>query len=485
MKKINLMLLVIISSSLLAKSCFSSEEKSKNHQPNIIFILADDLGYGDVSFLGQIKFKTPNIDRLSRSGMVFTQYYSGSTVCAPSRSALLTGQHTGHTPIRGNKEIQPEGQHPLPHESFTIAEMLKERGYITGVFGKWGLGYPGSEGDPNNQGFDKFYGYNCQRQAHHYYPWHLWHNQEKVILSGNVGKQQNQYAPQLIHEKALGFIEANREQPFFLFYASPLPHAELLVPHDELEVFKGKFLPELHFNGVDEGADYRLGPYGSQEHSHAAFAAMINILDKQVGEIIDKIRELGLTENTLIIFTSDNGPHQEGGADPEYFNSNAYFRGFKRDLYEGGIRVPMIACWPGTIEPGSVTDHIAAFWDVMPTFAEISGAEKPENIDGISFLPTLLQQDGQRKHDYLYWEFHEKGGRIAIRQGKWKAVKYNLLKSPDAPLQLFDLCLDPGENNDISLVFPEKADELNQLMTKARTSSNIFTFNAPTFLGVD
>jgi arylsulfatase A-like enzyme len=485
MQKNNIIILAIINSAALATSCSSPAEKSETKAPNIIYILADDLGYGDVSFLGQNNFDTPNIDRLSRSGMVFTQHYSGSTVCAPSRSALLTGQHTGHTPIRGNKEIQPEGQHPMPAESFTMAEMLKESGYATGVFGKWGLGYPGSEGDPNNQGFDEFYGYNCQRLAHHYYPWHLWHNQEKIMLPGNEGKQQNEYAPAIIHDRALSFMEENRDQPFFLFYASPLPHAELLVPEEELEPFKGQFLPEIQYKGTDDGPDYRLGPYGSQENAHAAFVAMVTILDRQVGEILDKVEELGIEENTIIMFTSDNGPHQEGGADPDYFDSNGCFTGYKRDLYEGGIHVPMIASWPGTIEAGTVTDHISAFWDVMPTVADITGHSIAETIDGISFLPTLTQSGEQKKHDYLYWEFHEKGGRIAIRQGKWKAVKYNVLENPDAPVQLFDLSIDPREQNNLATVFPDKANELSQLMAQARTPSDVFTFDATTFLQID
>ncbi|MCG8699340.1 MAG: arylsulfatase [Bacteroidales bacterium] len=453
-------------------------------RPNIIYILADDLGYGDVGYNGQNKFRTPNIDKLASEGMVFTQHYSGSTVCAPSRSALLTGQHTGHTPVRGNKEVQPEGQYPIPDSVYVLTEMLKDANYTTAVFGKWGLGYPGSEGDPNNQGIDEFYGYNCQRLAHHYYPYYLWHNQKKEILEGNIGKEQNNYAPHLIHEKALEFIKQNKDSEFFMFYASPLPHAELLLPQENIDEFKGKFLPEKIYNGTDEGDEYRKGPYGSQENSHAAFAAMVTLLDKQVGEIVSVLDSLGIADNTLIIFTSDNGPHQEGGADPDYFNSNGKYRGYKRDVYEGGIHVPMIAKWPGKIKPGSSTGHISAFWDVMPTIADVLDVSIDKNIDGISFLPTLLGNDNQKQHDYLYWEFHEKGGRIAIRKGKWKGVRYNVLENPNAPIELYDLSVDPGEVINIADEHPEITKELANLMKKARTDSEVFQFKASTYLNV-
>ncbi len=461
-------------------SCQTRPKQTEVSKPNIIYILADDLGYGDVGFNGQSKFATPNIDKLAAEGIVFTQHYSGSTVCAPSRSTLLTGMHTGHTAIRGNKEVQPEGQYPLPDSTYTLAEMLQEAGYKTGVFGKWGLGYPGSEGDPNMQGFDEFYGYNCQRLAHHYYPYHLWHNQEKVILEGNKGKNQNDYAADLIHDEAMKFIDSNKDSTFFMFYASPIPHAELLLPEKYIKPFKGKFLPEKSYNGVDAGENYRQGPYGSQENSHAAFAAMVTLLDKQVGEISQKIQELGIADNTIIVFTSDNGPHQEGGADPDYFNSNGIYKGYKRDLYEGGIHVPMIVKWPNQIEAGSSTDHISAFWDVMPTFSDVAGEDLNKEIDGISFLPTLTGEGEQKKHDYLYWEFHEKGGRIAVRKGKWKAVKYNVTKKPNAEPELYDLSKDPGETHNLASEFPAVVKELTQTMKEARTESEVFQFAAPT-----
>jgi len=446
--------------------------------PNIVFILADDLGYGDLSCLGQSHFQTPNIDRLAAEGMLFTQHYSGSTVCAPSRSALMTGQHTGHTFIRGNKEVKPEGQYPLPDSIFTLAEMLKAQGYATGAFGKWGLGPPGSEGDPNRQGFDRFVGYNCQRLAHNYYPRHLWDNQQKVVFEENAGKAKGRYAPDYIHQQCMAFLDQHADQPFFLFVPTPIPHAELAAPDSIMDKFRGKFLPEKSYQGYDEGENYRNGPYESQQECHAAFAAMVYILDQQVGEILDKLDELGIAENTLVVFSSDNGPHLEGGADPDYFDSNGPLRGYKRDLYEGGIRVPTLMRWPGHIAAGSTTDHVSAFWDFMPTLAELTGAPLPEGTDGISFLPTLLAEGQQPAHDYLYWEFHERGGRIAFRKGTWKAVKYNYLKEPDAPFELYDLQNDLGETRNLAAQHPELLAEFEALLKEARTPSAVFAFGA-------
>lgn len=486
MKKI----LLITFTSILLFACSKNEKQvtkdiATQQKPNIIYILADDLGYGDLSLTGQDKFDTPNIDKLRAEGMAFTQHYSGAPVCAPSRSTLLTGMHTGHTVIRGNKEVMPEGQHPLPDNTYTMAEMLQEEGYKTSVFGKWGLGFPGSEGDANLQGFDEFYGYNCQRIAHNYYPYHLWHNQEKIMLKGNEGKGQEIYAPDLIHEKAIEFIETHKDSTFFMFYATPLPHAELLLPEKYIEKYKGKLLPEVNFKGVDDGPTYKNGGYGSQENAHAAFAAIINHLDAQVGDIMNKLDELGISENTIVVFTSDNGPHREGGADPDYFNSNAIYKGYKRDLYEGGIHVPMIVKWPGKVKAASSTDHISAFWDVMPTLAEITGNKLDDPIDGISFLPTLLGEETQKKHEYLYWEFHEKGGRIAIRKGQWKGVKYNVLKQPDQIIELYDLDNDPAEEHNLAALHPEIVKELTILMQEARTPSDIFQFATSTYLNVD
>lgn len=443
-------------------------------KPNVIYILADDLGYGDLSCYGQKKFSTPNIDKLAKEGMVFSQHYAGSTVCAPSRSALMTGLHTGHTPIRGNKGVEPEGEYPIPNTSFTIAELLKSKGYTTGAFGKWGLGSPGSEGDPLQQGFDAFYGYNSQLLAHNYYPNHLWDNEKKVLLAENEGVKKGQYAPDLIHQKALLFIEKHQKEPFFLYYASVLPHAELVAPEAYMNKFIGKFAPEKAFIGTDSGKNFKKGGYSSQTYSHAAFAAMITLLDDQVGEIASKIKALGIEDNTIIIFTSDNGPHKEGGADPDYFDSNGPFKGYKRDLHEGGIRVPMIAKWKGKIMGGSKTDHISAFWDVMPTLAELEGVKIDTAIDGISFLPTLLNKGAQKQHQHLYWEFHELNGRQAIRQGKWKLIRYNVNKKEN--YQLYNLKNDSAEAFDLAPKMPKKVAELSKILESSRTESNVFLF---------
>lgn len=478
---------VAIGIGMLFMSCKDGAKKEdakivEGNKPNIIYILADDLGYGDVSVYGQEKFSTPNIDRLAAEGMLFTQHYSGSTVCAPSRSALMTGMHTGHTVVRGNKEIQPEGQYPIPDDTYTLAEALKKVGYTTGAFGKWGLGFPGSEGDPLNQGFDIFYGFNCQRLGHNYYPFHLWSNKDSIVLTENSNGAKGTYAPELIHTQTLKFLDDNKDKPFFLYVPTIIPHAELAAPKAYMEKHRGKYLPEKAYKGHDEGPGFNLGPYRSQEETHAAFAAMVNILDDQVGEIMDKVVQLGIADNTIIIFTSDNGPHQEGGADPEYFNSNGPFKGVKRDLYEGGIRVPMIVKWPEKIKANSKTDHVSAFWDIFPTFSEIVGATTPDNLDGISFLPTLLQNGNQKEHEYLYWEFHEQGGRQAIRKGDWKAVKYHVLKNPDAPMELYNLSEDIGEENNVARSHPEVVKEMQAIFETARTDSDVFTFSSETYL---
>ncbi|MBX2877627.1 MAG: arylsulfatase [Saprospiraceae bacterium] len=446
-------------------------------KPNIIYILADDLGYGDLSIFGQQRFQTPHLDALAKGGLRLTQHYAGTTVCAPSRSSLMTGLHTGHTPIRGNKRTPPEGQQPLPDASITIAEKLKQGGYVTGAFGKWGLGGPGSEGAPENQGFDTFFGYLCQTLAHNYYPYHLWDNQKKLMLDENEGHQEGIYAPNLIHEEALTFIEANKDTNFFLYYPSVIPHAELFAPEAYMEKHRGKYDPEKSFTGRDEGERFRLGPYGSQPEGHAAFAAMVNLLDDQVGEIRARLETLGIAENTLIIFSSDNGPHLEAGADPDYFDSNGPMKGYKRDLYEGGIRVPTIAYWPGTVAAGESNNHLSAFWDLYPTLCELAGVPIESDLDGLSFLPTLLGEE-QPQHDYLYWEFHEKGGRQAVRKGKWKAVKYDIFKDPQRKIELYDIAEDIGEENDLAADHPEIVEEMAKIMLDAREESTVFPFEA-------
>ena len=462
----------------IAYSCQQSDQTTTPtafQKPNIIYILADDLGYGDLSINGQKKFNTPNIDKLAHEGLIFTQHYAGSTVCAPSRSSLMTGQHTGHTFIRGNREIQPEGQYPLDSSAITIAKILKKAGYITGAFGKWGLGYPGSVGDPTNQGFDEFYGYNCQRIGHNYYPYYMWDNQSKEMLQRNEGQLTGTYGPDIIHEKALAFIEENKDTAFFMYYPSIIPHAELVAPEVYMKKFRNKMLPETMYEGIDEGERYKNGGYGSQDEPHAAFAAMVYLLDQQVGEIRLKLEELGIAENTLIMFTSDNGPQREGGADPDYFDSNGIFRGYKRDLYEGGIRVPMIAYWPNTIKKNDTSDHISAFWDFLPTVCEIVEVDPPEHIDGISFLPTLLGNE-QPSHDYLYWEFHEQQGKQAVRLGDWKGIRLNVQQGLETPIELYDLAHDAEEQNNVAAEHPEVVERIGTIMRAEHVYSPEFSF---------
>lgn len=472
------MKILFLITSLLALASGSVAQHRTPAKPNIVLIVADDLGYGDVGFNGQKLIKTPNIDRLAAQGLRFSQFYAGTTVCAPSRSALLTGKHTGHTYIRGNKGVDPEGQEPIADSVVTLAEVLKKAGYTTAAFGKWGLGPVGSEGDPNEQGFDQFYGYNCQSMAHRYYPDHLWNNDKKVVLDGNANLTRNHtYAPDLIQKQALEFVDSqNGQKPFFLFLPYILPHAELLVPDDSLfQYYKGKF-PETPFAGADYGTQATTGGYTSQQYPHATFAAMVARLDLYVGQVLDKLKTKGLDNNTLVIFTSDNGPHLEGGADPTFFASGGGFRGFKRDLYEGGIRVPFIARWPGVITPNLQSNFIGAFWDLLPTFAELAGTKAFIPIDGLSIAPTLLGKGKQKAHAYLYWEFHEGGGKQAVRQGNWKAVRLNVSQSATGKLELYDLAEDPTEKQDVSAVYPDKVKELAHLMDQAHTPSALFPF---------
>lgn len=463
---------------LFTISCASRQE-AKVSSPNIVYILADDLGYGDLSIYGQQHFETPNLDRLAREGMLFTQHYAGTTVCAPSRSSLMTGLHTGHTHVRGNRGMNG-GQFPLPEDAVTIPKLLKKAGYVTGAFGKWGLGYPGSTGDPLKQGFDTFFGYISQTIAHNYYPWELNHDEGIVSLPENEGIRQGLYAPHLIHEKALEFIRENKDDAFFLYVPNIIPHAELFAPEEYMNRFmekassesgldrQSRFAPETPYEGIDDPSHprFKVGGYGSQPYPKAAFAAMVTLLDDQVGEIMDLLEELGIADNTLVVFSSDNGPHQEGGADPDYFNSNGPFQGYKRDMHEGGIRVPMLAKWPKEIKAGSRSDHISAFWDVLPTFAELAGVSVPEDIDGISFLPTLLGHD-QQPHDFLYWEFHEQGGKQAVRKGDWKGIRLDVKKG-NQHLLLYDLGSDPGETQNLADEYPEVAGELADIIDKAR-----------------
>ena len=470
--------------AFVSQSCDSTPGTDKDNLPNIVYILADDLGIGDLGCYGQKVIKTPNIDQLAASGIQFRNHYSGSTVCAPSRSVLMTGMHTGHTYIRDNRGglNGEEGQTAIEANAFTIAELLKQKGYATGAFGKWGLGFVGTSGDPNKQGFDTFFGYNCQAVAHRYYPEYLWHNDKKVFLPGNDWTNTVTYAADVIHKKAIEFIEENADRPFFLFYPSTIPHAELLVPDDEIFARHSGKYDEIPFTvekakkGASYGPEISITAYCPQEQPKATYASMVERLDKHVGEVMAKLKELGIDKNTLIIFTSDNGVHSEGGLNPEFFDSNSKYRGYKRDLYEGGIKTPMVAMWPGKIKAGSTTSHISAFWDVFPTIAEIVRTKSPENIDGISFLPTLLASADQKTHDYLYWEFHAMNGKQAIRQGNWKAVRLNVLTKAQSVTELYNLDEDPSETTNLASSYPEKVKEMELLMDKAHTESELFPF---------
>ncbi len=455
--------------------CFDLQASNKlaNHdasKPNIVFILADDLGYGDLSCYGQKKFKTPNIDALAASGVRFTNFYSGSTVCAPSRSALMTGLHTGHTYIRGNKGMAPEGEEPLPDGLSTVSKLLHESHYATGAFGKWGLGGPGSTGVPEKQGFDEFFGFNSQNLAHNYYPEYLWHNSEKIFLKGNSNGETGQYAPDEYHRMALQFIEQHKSEPFFLFCPYTIPHAELSVPADSLfKKYDGQFI-EVPFKGTDSGPKYRKGDYGSQLKPRAVFAAMVSRLDLYVGELVAKLKMLGLYENTLIIFTSDNGPHVEGGATPDFFNSAGPLRGHKRSLYEGGIRVPFIASWKGHTPVGKVSDKPFAFWDFYPSAAELVGSKVKESIDGISLVPELTGKGWQKNHEFLYWEFHEKGSKQAVRMGKWKGIRFGTSE----PLELYDLSKDIHEDHNLASLHPKIVAKIENYLLNARSESKFW-----------
>ena len=450
-------------SCFLCLLCFLQNlpaQKTKK-QPNIIFILADDLGYGDLGCYGQQKIGTPNIDRLAKMGVRFTQFYSGSTVCAPARSSFMTGLHTGHTPVRGNKSFEPEGQTPLPASAITFPMLLQKAGYTTAAFGKWGLGYITTSGDPQKKGFDKFFGYNCQALAHNYFPDHLWNNHERIDLSGNL-KSDSVYSADLIHQQAMHFLNAKHDNPFFLFLPYTLPHANVIAPHDDVyDYYVKKFNEQpLKVKSIDSEGNH-FDPY-----PHAAFAAMVARLDTYVGEIMNAVKEKGIEENTLVIFASDNGPHKEGGGDPVFFNSSGGLRGIKRDLYEGGIRVPFIAYQKGFTKAGSVNTKPYALWDMYPTFLQMAGVTATKGIDGISFLPVLGGKNG-REHKYFYWEFHEQGGKQAVRMGDWKVVKNNVSINANAPVELFNLKTDPSEKNNVAAQYPSIVKRAEQLFKEA------------------
>ena len=428
-------------------------------RPNIVLIQADDLGYGDLSAYGQSKFQTPSLERLAREGTRFTHYYAGSTVCAPSRTALMTGLHTGHAWIRGNGEI------PLRSTDVTVAMALRDAGYRTAVIGKWGLGRVGTEGLPEKKGFEYSFGFLDHRHAHRQYTDHLYRNGARVATD-----VEHAYANDLFTREASAFIEQTDARPFFLYLNYTVPHAELRVPADSLEPLAGRF-PEKPF--VNAEADARItGPddtslgYRSQPTPHAAFAAMITRMDRDIGRLSDLVKARGLEGRTLFMFVSDNGPHREGGGDPDFFGSSGGLRGIKRDLYEGGIRVPMIAKWPGTIPAGRVSTQVWAHWDMFPTLAELAGATVPAALDGLSMTRALRGQT-QPSHEFLYWEFHERGFQQAVRMGQWKAVRL----AKDGPLELYDLEADPAERQNIASSHNDVVEKIERYLTTARTDS--------------
>jgi arylsulfatase len=510
MKKNHALLIALSSVALTFTACKPGDtvkDELPASPPNIIYILADDLGYNDLGSYGQSLIETPNIDALATQGIRFTDHYAGSPVCAPSRCVLLTGKHSGHAYIRGNdewgergdtwnfaeavKDPNLEGQRPLPVGTQTIGSLLQSVGYKTGLVGKWGLGAPLTEGIPNKLGFDFFYGYNCQRQAHTFYPVHLWRNEEKHILANELvvpgtGLEEGadpdeessyakyrlkDYTPELMLNEAVGFIESNKNTPFFLYFASPIPHVPLQAPQHWVDHYIEKFGEEEPYIG-DKG-------YFPNRTPRATYAAMVSYLDESIGKLIDTLKETGQYGNTLIVFSSDNGPTYNGGSDSAYFDSAAPFNSdygwAKGFVNEGGIRVPMIASWPGKINPGQTSDHISAFWDVLPTLCEVTGATAPEDADGISFLPTLLGQEGQKAHEFLYWEFPSYTGQQAVRMGEWKGIRKNIFKDNMA-IQLFNLANDPREEKNVASAYPEIVSKIEVVLAREHSPAELEKF---------
>ena len=471
---------------VLALGGCQREGKAEQNEPrpNIILIVADDLGYGDLGAYGQQRIRTPNLDRMAREGLRFTQFYAGSTVCAPSRSVLMTGRHTGRTPIRGNNPVLPIGQKPLPDSSVTIAEVLQEAGYTTGAFGKWGLGAPGSEGVPHKQGFDRFFGYIGQRRAHFYWPEFLFGSTRdslrRVPLDGN--RVDDTAPPDFLHpgsgpplergthshdaimKEALQFIgaQSQSESPFFAYLPVTIPHASLSAPEAAFEPYT-----DAEGNSIFDEQPFPGDHYTEQPMPKAAYAAMVTHLDQGVGRIMERLEAEGVAENTLVLFTSDNGPHGAGGYDPAYFDSNGALRGMKRDLYEGGIRVPHIAWWPGRVEGGRRTDLPSYFADYKATFAALAGAASPETPNSISLVPTLLGTSAQQEtHESLYWGFKNKQ---AARRGKWKAVRQPM---GSGPTELYNLEEDPSESNNVAEAHPDVVQQMEAIMEREHTPSD-------------
>ena len=497
--------LLLFGCGLLASAAVQAQESQK---PNIIYIMCDDLGYADVGCYGQQYISTPNLDRMAAEGMRFTQAYAGSPVSAPSRACFMTGQHTGHTKVRGNKEYWRNtlnmqygvttdyslvGQEPYDPNHVILPEIMKDNGYTTGMFGKWAGGYEGSVSTPDKRGIDEYYGYICQFQAHLYYPNFLNSFSRKAgdtevkreTLTQNINhslygedyKNRTQYSADLIHQRAMQWLDdQTADQPFFGVFTYTLPHAELAQPNDSiLQAYQGAFCQEKSYGG-DSGSRYN-----PTNIAHQQFAAMVTRLDVYVGEVIAKLEEKGLAENTLVIFTSDNGPHTEGGADPDYFNTERLLRGTKRSTTEGGIRVPFIAWWPGKVEAGVTNDHQLAFYDLMPTFCDVAGIDNyverytnknlsVDYFDGLSFAPTLLGEGEQQAHDFLYWEFHETN-MMALRMGNWKLVVQN------GTCYLYDLVTDTHEDNNLASKYPEIVAEMKAIIKREHTQSSISEFN--------
>jgi len=438
---------------LLTATAFAA---SSAQRPNIVFIMADDLGYGDIGPFGQKLIRTPNLDRLAAEGTCFTQYYAGGSVCSPTRSVLMTGQHTGHTRIRGNHGQTGLARVPLKASDVTVAEVMKSAGYATAIAGKWGLGEPGTEGIPNRQGFDRWFGYLNNDLAEFYYPEKIWRNEEEITLPGNIGGRRGQYSNDLMTEEALSFIDENQSKPFFLYLAYTIPHSLLEVPEDSLVEYRGKF---------PEPAAEATGGKNNVPEPRGTFAAMVTRLDREVGRVLGRLQKHGLEKNTVVFFCSDNGaPNRAGLAD--YFGSTAGFRGHKGSLFEGGIRAPMIVRWPGQVPAGKRSDYAWGGWDVLPTAAALAGAATPPGIDGISVVPALRGEVKERS-GHFYWEHHQKTFSQAVREGRLKAVR----ETPSAPILVFDLAADPAETRDLAASQPAFVARAKELFRTARSES--------------
>ncbi len=463
---------------LLPGQMIQAQTTANPSHPNIIFILTDDMGYGDPGCYGQQTLKTPNIDRMAAEGIRFTQFYAGSPVCAPSRASLMTGRDPGHCRVRGNYETGPNGfggELELRPQDMTIAEVLKRAGYQTTLIGKWGLGMNGTTGEPDRKGFDTYYGYLNQAHAHMQFPDYLFRDGRKEMITENADGRRGRYSNDIFTSEAIQYIRKAGTKPFFLYLAFVTPHAEMLVPEDSIwDQFKGRFKETPFVMGTEGGNGIdSLGVYHSQAYPEAAFASVITHIDNDVNKILATLKELGLDENTVVMFSSDNGPHKEGGNNPYYFNSNGEYRGIKRDVYEGGIRIPFIVKWPAMIRAGQVSMQIGAFWDILPTVAEMAGVNINDVPgEGYSLMPTLTGDTAsQRQHPYYYWEFHEnKYSDQAVRKGDWKAVRHD----PDRPAELYNLKKDPVENYNVAFDYPDIVKEMERIMGTARVPNKYF-----------